>query len=322
MDSLTQATLGAAVGEAVLGKKIGYKASIIGAIGGTLPDLDVLVSPFLSQLDRLSWHRGYSHSLVVCLALSLLLYFLSRRWKWLKPVNGFTIWMTWFLLFFTHVLLDSMTSYGTQLLLPFSDWRVSWDSINVVDPVYTVPLLIGLAMSWWLRNKGHMWQWPNYIGLLLSSIYLVFTLAHKEIIEERIYEQLNEQNIEYDQLLTVPVKVGNIIWYGVARNSDTLHLGKYNSVYDNKIEFHSFPINAHLLDKVDAHTRERLIWFSKEFFTVAQKDGVIRLYNMQCDMQGIREYGDYKAPTAFYFQLTPSEEGYDLSIGMHKKEEE
>ena len=61
MDSLTQATLGAAVGEAVLGKKIGNKAAVIGAIIGTIPDLDVLLVPFFNEFQKISLHRGYSH---------------------------------------------------------------------------------------------------------------------------------------------------------------------------------------------------------------------------------------------------------------------
>lgn len=322
MDSITQAALGMAVGEAMLGRKIGRRAWIVGAIGGTLPDLDVLVSPFLSQIERLSWHRGYSHSLLVCVLLSILFWYWSKRWKWMKPVDGFTIWMTWFLLLFTHVILDSLTSYGTQLLLPFTDWRVSWDSINVVDPVYTVPLLLGLAITWWLSRKhGKRTNWPNSIGLLISSVYLVFTMSHKEIVEDVYHSSLTEQEIVYSELLTVPVKMGNIVWYGVAKSDDELHIGRYNSWRKNRIEFHSFPVNEHFLKTVDPYTADRLKWFSKGFYILAKKDGTIRMYNMQCDMQGVRDYGDFKAPTAFYFQLTPEGNGYELSTGMHKKEE-
>ena len=54
MDSLTQATLGAAVGEAMLGKKIGGKAALIGAVIGTIPDLDVLLTPFFTPLENIS----------------------------------------------------------------------------------------------------------------------------------------------------------------------------------------------------------------------------------------------------------------------------
>ena len=63
MDSLTQITLGAAVGEVVLGKKIGNRALLWGAVGGTIPDLDVLANFVLSEVDALAFHRGISHSI-------------------------------------------------------------------------------------------------------------------------------------------------------------------------------------------------------------------------------------------------------------------
>jgi inner membrane protein len=63
MDSLSQIVLGAAVGEAVLGRRIGNRAMIWGAVAGTIPDMDVLGKYFLSELDNLAFHRGISHSL-------------------------------------------------------------------------------------------------------------------------------------------------------------------------------------------------------------------------------------------------------------------
>jgi hypothetical protein len=86
----------------------------------------------------------------------------------------------------------------------------------------------------------------------------------------------------------------------------------------NKIEFHSFPINDQLLSGLDEKLIDRMKWFAQGFYTVAEKDGKIRIYNMQCDMQGVREFGGYKAPTAFYYEITPKENGeYDLTSGMH-----
>ena len=63
MDSISQLTLGAAVGEVVLGRKVGNKAILWGAIGGTIPDLDVLSAAFMDTIDQLIIHRGFSHSI-------------------------------------------------------------------------------------------------------------------------------------------------------------------------------------------------------------------------------------------------------------------
>ena len=87
MDSITQATLGAAIGEAVLGKKIGNKAMLWGAIAGTLPDLDVIFLPFYNEIQRISIHRGYSHSIIVSLLLGTLLAWIFYRWKSTKEIS-------------------------------------------------------------------------------------------------------------------------------------------------------------------------------------------------------------------------------------------
>ena len=321
MDSLTQATLGAAVGEAVLGKKIGNKATVIGAIIGTVPDLDVLLVPFFNEFQKISLHRGYSHSILFCLLGALLFTYGLSKIKWTKELSFPKLWLFSFLALFTHVLLDAFTSYGTQLFLPFTDWRVSFDSISIIDPFYTVPLLLGVLGSvFWYEKQSKKRSVPNTIGLIIGSLYLLFTLANKQHIEQVFYNQLEEQNIPSFRLLTVPVKVGNAVWYGVAKDKTNLHIGKYSMLEKNKIEFHTFPVNDHLLDGLGGQLVDRMKWFAQGFYTVAEKDGKIRVYNMQCDMQGVREFGGYKAPTAFYFEITPEENGlYKLSSGMHQE---
>lgn len=319
MDSVTQAVLGAAVGEAVLGKKIGNKAVIVGAIVATVPDLDVLLMPLFDDFQKISVHRGYSHSILFCVLGAFLFAYILNRIKWTKDVSFRKLCLFSFMALFTHVLLDAFTSYGTQLFLPFTDWRVSFDSISIIDPVYTVPLLVGVLLSVFYFKKNEKKRGlPNNIGLVVSSLYLLFTLANKQNAEQVFQTQLEEQNIPFFRMLTVPVAIGNTTWYGVAKDKTHLHIGKYSHWKKNKIEFHSFPINEKLLVGLDEKLVDRMKWFAKGFYTVAEKDGKIRNYNMQCDMQGVREFGGYKAPTAFYYEITPKENGgYDLTSGMH-----
>lgn len=322
MDSLTQAALGAAVGEAVLGKKIGNKAPIIGAVIGTIPDLDVFLTLFFDELRKISIHRGYSHSIVFCLVGAFLFAYILNRIKWTEVVSYRRLWIFSFLALFTHVLLDAFTNFGTQLFLPFTDWRVSFDSISIIDPIYTAPLTIGVLCSMFIFKKEDKRRgFPNNIGIIASSLYLLFTLANKQHIENVFNTQLEQQNTPFFRMLTVPVTIGNTTWYGVAKDKTHLHIGKYSRLKKNKIEFHSFPINDQLLDGLDERLVERLKWFAQGYYTVAEKDGKIRVYNMQCDMQGVRQYGDYKAPTAFYFEIEPHEDStYKLHTGMHMRE--
>ena len=323
MDSITQAALGASIGEAILGRKIGNKGAILGAIVATIPDLDVVYTPFFSELEKISIHRGYSHSILLCLILGTLLAFLMLRITWTKELTFRRLWFFNFLALFTHVLLDTFTTFGTQLFLPFADWRVSFDSINIIDPVYTSPILIGTILSLYLYDKNDVKRsLPNQIGLMVSTLYLMFTLANKQHIQNVFAENLMKQETPYYKMLTVPVSMGSLNWYGVAKDATHLHIGKYSILSQNKIEFESFPINDHLLLGQDTLLIDRLRWFSQDYYTVAEHDGDIRLYNMQCDMQGIRTFGDYKAPTAMYYQISQKPKGeYQLNVGMQKVDE-
>lgn len=318
MDSITQAALGAAIGQAMLGKKIGVKGAVIGSIVATIPDLDILFLPFFDEVQRISIHRGFSHSILFSVLGAVLLTYILSKVKWTIQVSINRLLVFNWLALFTHMLLDALTAYGTQLFLPFSNYRVSFDSINIVDPFYTMPLLIGLFVTIYLQKKRQKWSRANTVGLLVSTLYLLFTLVHKQAITEDLEKELQTQKIEYDAVKSIPVGVGNINWYGVAKTTDTLYIGKYSG--DEKMIFHSFPINNQLLNGIDTELAEKLRWFSQDFYTVAEDKGTVRLYNLQCDMQGVRTYGNYKAPTAFYFQITPHSNGsFDLSTGMHRK---
>lgn len=320
MDSITQAILGAAVGEAVLGKKIGNKAAVLGAIGGTIPDLDVVLLPFFNDLQRISIHRGYCHSILFSVAGAFLLALILSRVKWTREIAFARLWRFSFLALFTHILLDAFTTYGTQLLLPLSDYRVSFDSVTIIDPVYTLPLLAGLLVGIFFYKNYPKRALANYLGLGVSTLYLLFTLLHKQHIERHFERELATQGIVFEKMLTVLVSAANLVWFGVAKDGEGLHIGRYATGQKEPVNFEFFPINDYLLEGLDPYLVDRMRWFSQGFYTVAEHDGKIRLYNMQCDMQGIRYFGDYKAPTAFYFEITPLGNGaYQLSSGMHPK---
>ncbi|MGB6268546.1 MAG: metal-dependent hydrolase, partial [Olleya sp.] len=138
MDSLTQIVLGAACGELALGKKIGNKALLFGAIGGTIPDLDVFIGRlfFNNEIDIHAFHRGFMHSFLFAILFAPLIGY-TVHWLYNKGKRQFTTtrkdWMIlFFLSIFTHPILDSFTPYGTQLFTPFSDYRVGFNTISVV----------------------------------------------------------------------------------------------------------------------------------------------------------------------------------------------
>ena len=308
MDSITQAVLGAAVGEALLGKRIGYKGALVGAIIATIPDLDVLLYLFYSKLDMLSIHRGLSHSILFNILLSFLLAFFLLRFKWTRGMAFSRLLILSSLALLTHVILDSFTAYGTQLFLPFSDVRVGFDSINVVDPMYTIPLMVGLFWTMFNRKEGKLTA--NGIGIIISSLYLFSTLILKEEMNDLLIKDISEQDIEYVDIMTIPVGIAGVKWYGVVKGENKIYLKKYDRTSSSKGAFQSFPINDELLEEVPDELAEKMRWFAKGFYTVSKVDeNNLRVFNLQVDMRGVSESNGEQFPTAGYFLLSRSESG-------------
>ncbi|MEE4277855.1 MAG: metal-dependent hydrolase [Halieaceae bacterium] len=148
MDPLTQGALGASLAQGAARREAMGLATLAGVLGGMAPDLDVLIRDGEDPLLFLEYHRQFSHSLIfipigaalVAVALHAVL---GRRRGWsLKRVYCFCL-----LGYATHALLDACTSYGTQLLWPFSDARFAWNNVSIIDPLVTLPLLLLITAS-------------------------------------------------------------------------------------------------------------------------------------------------------------------------------
>lgn len=315
MDSITQAVLGAAIGKACLSKKIGNKSILIGAAVATIPDLDIVVLPLLDPLERLSMHRGFSHSILFSLLMALLLTYLFKRMKTTREFTFFRLLIFSWIILITHMLLDGFTSYGTLLFLPFSDYRFGFDSINVVDPIYTLPMLIGLLLSIKKKGTSIFIKYANEIGIVLSSLYLVTTLVIKHDVNQKFKKVLTAQNIHFTKIHSQPVGIASLRWYGLGRTQDGFYMADYSYTEDNEIQFTFFPSSDSLLAELDAHTVDRMKWLAKDFYHTVEKGDSLLFYNMQVDMQGIHELGQRKAPTRGYFILENRIGGKLISSG-------
>ncbi len=280
MDSLTQLALGAAVGEAVLGRREGNKAILWGAIIGTVPDLDIMLYPFIDEVQELAIHRGLSHSFVFAAGFSLVL---GRLLYSVYPGKN-TSWLRWawmsFLALVTHALLDTFTNYGTQLLQPFSDYPVAFSTISIIDPLYTVPLLVGVIVALFLKRSDPRRLRFNRLGLILSSAYLLLTVANKAYVHSVFAGSVERQLGGYERLLTNPSLFNNLLWIGIAEQSDTLYVGYYSLLdADREVVLQAVPKHTERLSPYqdDAPVR-RLLWFSKGYFTV-EKDGETIVFN-------------------------------------------
>ncbi|WP_020406146.1 metal-dependent hydrolase [Hahella ganghwensis] len=287
MDSVTQIMLGAAVGQAVIGHKVGRKALVWGAICGTLPDLDVFI-PFGGAVEDFTFHRSFSHSLLVQALIAPLIVWIilkchpqtrehRQRWFWLVLL---ALW--------THALLDSFTVYGTQLFWPLSEYPVGFSSIFIIDPIYTVPLIIGVCAAAIIRRHPQQGIWLNYAGLFLSSLYLGWTLIAKGLIEHRLETAMADQGIESDKILTTPAPFNTLLWRAVIMD-DTQYHEAYLSVLDTPedMTINSYPTEPALLTALeDEWGVQRLQWFTKGFYIVRQEGDQVVLSDLRMGVEG------------------------------------
>ena len=325
MDSISQLVLGAAVGEATLGRKLGNRAILWGAIGGTIPDLDVLSGLFLSELGELAFHRGISHSLLFSVLFALLFGWLINRFN--KP-NSLVTRKEWqimlFLAFFTHVILDCFTVYGTQVFAPFSSYRVSWGSIAVVDPLYTIPLLLSLVITGFIIRTKRTRRIVNYLGLALSTLYLLFTVYNKARVQEIFEHEFKAQNIEVTRMMTSPTIFNNILWSCTAEANDAYYVGLY-SFYDTvPVKFSKIEKQHTLIQNIDSDpTITTLRWFSDNYFCIDYVDGNLLFNDLRFGAYFDKEGNntDY----IFSFLLEEDDGKYELVetiIGPPKDQEE
>lgn len=174
MDPLTQSLLGAAASQALFGRRLGKKAWLIGAVGGLLPDADVFIRSEADPLLEVEVHRGFTHALTfipVGGAVASLPWLLRKRYRsrW-KPVLGAAVTG-----YATHGLLDACTTYGTQLLWPFSSVRAAWNCISIIDPVFSLILLIGVVWGATTRRR-----FPAAAALGLCLLYLGLGVVQRE----------------------------------------------------------------------------------------------------------------------------------------------
>jgi inner membrane protein len=309
MDSLTQIALGAAFGEATIGHKNGKKGAIWGAVLGTLPDLDIVANLFLDSVDALASHRSATHSFLVALVLSPIIAYFLRRLH-IKDKATHREWtLMVFLVWSTHIFVDLLTVYGTQILWPLSRHPFGIDSIFIIDPLYTLPLVLGILLA--LRAKvGSQKRFRiNAFFLVLSTLYLTWGMSAKLFVHSAFKQGLASRGIQTERVMTAPTPLNTVLWQGLALESDTLYAGLY-SVLDSRTpgRFEAIPRNSALLEGHRSDRAvERLLWFSKGWYAVqANPQGLTFVdYRFGRSDSWLRETGS----PIFHWQLIPDSSG-------------
>ncbi len=306
MDSLTQIVLGAAVGEAVLGKKIGNKAQLYGAIAGTIPDLDVIARYLTDTITATEIHRGFSHSIFFAVIASPILGWTVNRMERKLDLG----WRSWAWLFFwgifTHPLLDAFTTWGTQIFYPF-DYRVAFNSIFVIDPLYTLPFLICTVWAVFLKRGTLSRKRMNLTGIVLSSGYLLLSVLLKSMALGQFEAALKEKNIAYNEISTRPAALNTILWNANVDTEEAYLIADY-SFFDSKpISFKTYPKNRKqepsFKNPQSQENLQRLIDISQEWYLMEEKEGNWYFYDLR-------------------FGLMPTENGENQFVFAYKLYEE
>ncbi|WP_204345388.1 metal-dependent hydrolase [Psychroserpens algicola] len=279
MDSLTQIVLGAACGEAVLGRKIGNKALLFGAIGGTIPDLDVFIGRlfYTNEIDVMLFHRGFMHSILFSVLAAFLLGWLVHKFydtgKRLESTTRKDWILLFFLALFTHPILDCFTPYGTQLFAPFSNYRVAFNTIAVADPLYTLPFLICIIVLMCYKRQSDKRRFWLKCGIGISSVYMMLTVFNKIYVDNVFQQSLAEKGISYDRFSVQPSILNNILWYGIAETDANYHIAFYSlfDTADTFSEWKTLPKERALTPETYQDIKD-LAWFSNGYYSVEKLD--------------------------------------------------
>jgi len=315
MDSLTHIAIGACIGEAIGGKKLGKKAMLWGAIANSIPDFDVIASLWLTMDKNLLAHRGFTHSILFTLLLTPLLAWVAFRWHKAKGIS-YLAWMIFFgIEMLSHLFMDTFNNYGIGWLEPFSHQRFSFNTIYVFDLFYTIPIIIAALVLLVIRTDSRKRKFWWRLGVILPACYLAYCSFNKLTIDREVKKIMQQQHITYNNYFTTPTPSNSWLWYVVASTDSGLYSG-YRSVFDSKdtIHFSWFPKNDRLLTNVTTNEEKRsldnLKRFSQGFYTIQQWHDTL-VFN---DLRFGQIVGWYDPDEKFVFHYFIQHQGNKMAV--------
>lgn len=281
--------MGAAIGEAVLGRQAGRKAALWGAVCGTLPDLDAFY-PFADPISAFTYHRGVSHSLFVLTMLTPVVAWLITRIHRGERVRLRGWMLAVWLALITHPVLDACTTYGTQLLWPVDDTPIAWNNVFIIDPAFTLPLLLAVLAALVLRappddsdRSRALGAWLNRIALAWGVAYLVLGAFVKMHVDAHVRASAERQGIEVTRYTAAPTLFNIVLWRAVIVNGDRYYEAFYSLLDEpGEVRFGEFETEPALLEPLaETWPVQRLRWFTRGFHSVGLMDGNIVLSDLR-----------------------------------------
>ncbi len=275
MDPLSQAGLGASLSQSFAkDKSKQVSALFIGVLAGMAPDLDIFINSDSDPLLFLEYHRQFTHSLVFipvgALLCALVFYPFAR-----KKLSFAQVYFFSFLAYATHGLLDACTSYGTQLFWPFSDERVGWNVVSIVDPLFTVPLVIFVLLAAIRKNPAYA-----RAGFAYAIIFLSLGVLQQQRAEKAMYELAQQRGHQIERTHIKPSFGNRHVWKLIYEYDGRYYVDAvkllWNTEYikgssvpklDVKRDFPWLPEGSQ-----QAKDIERFRWFSDGFLAVSVDD--------------------------------------------------
>ena len=272
MDPLTQGVIGTTAAQLVSKPAQKVTAAVIGFLSGMAADLDVLIHSSHDPLFSLEYHRHFTHALVFipfgALICAIVFYgVLSLRPKVKSKLSFKTVYIFCFSGYATHAVLDGCTTYGTQLLWPFSDARIAWNNVSVIDPLFTVPLIVIMVMAMIKRSTPLAW-----VGAVFAVGYLSLGVVQNQRAKGVAFELAQSRGHEPVNLGLKPSFANIIVWKSVYEYQgqyyvDAVRIGFTPKIYTGS-STPKLVLEDHFawLDETSQQAKdiERFRWFSND----------------------------------------------------------
>ena len=277
MDPLSQGTVGAAFAQSTANKNNIFKIGIIGFLAGLAPDLDVLIRSSNDPILFLEYHRQFSHSLFFIpfgsLIVALLIFPLVKKSMSLK-----TVYIASFLGYATHGLLDACTSYGTQLFWPFSNERVTWNNISIVDPLFTIPILILVGTA--IKTRKRLF---SFFAIGWATFYLSLGFVQYERTLSTAIELAHSRGHNAERLTLKPSFGNLILWKSIYQHEEKFYVDAIRTVrsptWCSGENIRMFDYQQHLpnLDEDSQQKKdiERFRWFSQDYLGFDEEKNLV-----------------------------------------------
>lgn len=271
MDSLTQIALGATLAAAIAPARERRRALVYGAALGTLPDLDVLIR-YGDAVADFTYHRSFSHSLTVLSALAPLLWLVCRRFDAALRAEPRRWLAIFWLALITHPLLDAMTIYGTQLLWPFDPTPYGVGSVFIIDPMYTLPLLLAMIWVAW-RPLGTAAARSLPWALVLSTAYLGWSALAQRHVEAHARQALADVGETPAQILALPSAFNTLLWRVLVREDGGYREAYYSPLADEwPGPWRRFDSADELIAPLTGQWAfDRLRWFTHGYYAIKRE---------------------------------------------------